>query len=310
VNRARWFRSAQAVHPLVILNAHAGTVAARRDEAGPAEVTEAFAARGLHPRVVVAEPGRLEGLVRDAVAQRPKVIFVGGGDGTINTAASHLVGTGIPLGVLPLGTLNHFARDLGLPADWRAAVRALADAVPHFVDVGEVNGRIFLNNCSVGLYAEAVRERELLRERHGLRKWWAMALGAWNAFTRLRRMRLSMETDAGAFSARTPFLLVSNNRYTGRVLDGSIRQRLDEGRLWLHTTRAHRRFTMVRLALQALRRRLDEVDHLEIHPVSTAQVTILNRLPAIAVDGELAALEWPLRFRIRPRALRVLAPTA
>jgi diacylglycerol kinase family enzyme len=298
----------QGVETFVILNPAAGAVAARGDELSPAAVTAAFAATGLRPRTLVSAPGQLETVLRDVVARRPAAIFVAGGDGTLNTAAGQLVDTGIPLGVLPAGTLNHFARDLGLPVDWRAAASALCRGAPRAIDVGEVNGRIFINNCSLGLYAEAVRRRDTLRRQHGWQKWRAMALASWTTLLNLRRLRLGVETSGGVTSCRTPFLLVSNNRYTGHVLNGAIRERLDEGRLWLHTTRAHRRFTMLRLALQALRRRLDEVDHLETRAVTTATITNEgHRAPPVAIDGELVPLDLPLRFRIRPLALQVLA---
>lgn len=290
----------------VILNEKAGTLAASQD-IGATEIDAEFARAGRPVRTLVAPAGGLAPALRAAIAERPPVVFVGGGDGTLSLAAGLLADTGIALGPLPLGTLNHFAKDLGVPTDWREAVAALAQAPVREVDVGEVNGRVFLNNCSLGVYAEAVRERDALRRRHGFGKWRAMTLASWKTFRRLRRMRLEIATREGATPLRTPILVMSNNRYSGHVLDGSVRARLDEGALWLHTTRLHQHFPLLRLVLQALRRRLDEVDHLETRSLTEATITTRSTVP-IAIDGELVPLEAPLRFRVRPRALRVLAP--
>src|SRR5690606_10208238 len=151
---------------------------------------------------------------RAIVAERPQALIVGGGDGSVSTAAQCLAGTGIALGVLPLGTLNHFARDLGLPLDWREAVEALAQAECRAIDVAEVNGRVFVNNCSIGAYAEAVRKRDALRSMHGTGKWWAMALATLAVFRRLRRIRIRVTAGGVARPLRTPFVVVSNNQYT------------------------------------------------------------------------------------------------
>jgi diacylglycerol kinase family enzyme len=294
---------------LLLLNDQAGTVAAGRNDSEPAAVAHAMARAGVDAELQVVPPGELAAQLRAAVARRPAALWVGGGDGTVSAAAGALAGTGIALGVVPLGTLNHFAKDLGLPADWREAVAALKDARSADVDLGEVNGRIFINNCSLGLYAEAVRRRNALRHHRAMGKWRAMAVASWEVFRRLRRMRLEVETAGRTTHLRTPLVVISNNRYTGHVLDGSIRARLDEGRLWLHTTRAHRHGDLLRLAWQALRRRLDDVDHLDTWPLTTATICAPTGTDIpIAADGELVTLRPPLVFRIRPRALHVLAP--
>jgi diacylglycerol kinase family enzyme len=204
--------------------------------------------------------------------------------------------------------LNHFARDLGLPLVWRDAIAALANGECRAVDVGEVNGRVFINNCSIGSYADAVRRRDALRRLHGIGKWWAMTLATITVFRRLRRLRVRIEANGRMQSLRAPFVVVSNNRYSGHVLDYSLRSRLDEGRLWIYTTRAYRHAAVLRLMWQSLLRKIDAVDALEMTAVTSATLDYdYGRLP-VAVDGELVDLRPPLRFRTRPAALRVLAP--
>jgi diacylglycerol kinase family enzyme len=297
------------MNALLILNDGAGSVNGEKDAVTSDAVLGAFSRAGISVAARVAPPKRLCETLQAAADERPDALFVGGGDGTISAAAGCLVDTNIALGVLPLGTFNHFARDLGLPVPWQDALAALAQARPRAVDVGEVNGRIFINNCSLGSYPDAVRERDALRRAHGAAKWLAMLLATIKVFRRLRRLRLRIETPQDTLALRTPFMFVGNNAYSGHVLEHSLRPRLDEGRLWIYTTRAHRRLTLLRLAWQSFIHRIDAADALESHSVSEATVTSASgRAIPIAADGELLDLQPPLRFRIRPRALRVLAP--
>jgi diacylglycerol kinase family enzyme len=292
---------------LVIYNAKAGT-APNNDPPTAESLREAFAAVGVAADIRAVAGSELKKALEQAVTERPDILYVGGGDGTISTAAGVLAGTSVVLGVLPLGTLNHFARDLHIPIGWRDAIAALVSAPVKKVDVAEVNGCVFINNCSLGSYAEAVRRRDALRREKGHGKWFAMLLASWSVFRQLRRLRLHIDTPGQSLTLRTPFVLVSNNRYTGRVLDSSLRPRLDEGRLWLYTTRAHRHAALLRLMWQSLTRRIDAADELEIHDVEEATVTSLRGTLPVATDGELAHVKPPLRFKIRPGALRVLSP--
>jgi diacylglycerol kinase family enzyme len=301
--------AAAAVKAVLILNDSAGSLNGEQDAVPPGELVGALRAEGVEAELRRVVPRQLCATVRAAVTQRPDAVFVGGGDGSISAAAGCLAGTGITLGVLPLGTLNHFARDLGLPGDWRQVVRALARGRIAEVDVGEVNGRVFINNCSLGSYAEAVRQRDALRAERGLGKWAAMTLATLAVFWRLRRLRLRVELAGQPIALRTPFVVVSNNRYSAHVLDYSLRPRLDAAELCLYATRARGRLPLLSLAWQTLRRHIDEVDGLDTHAFAEATITGLRPRPLpIAVDGELVDLPPPLRFRVRPRALRVLAP--
>jgi diacylglycerol kinase family enzyme len=297
------------MRPVLILNDGAGSLNGDRRAESPDAVRAVFVDAGADPEVRLTSPDRLIATLERARQDRPPAVFVGGGDGTISTAAGCLAGTGIPLGVVPLGTLNHFARDLGLPVDWREAAPALVRGQPRPVDVGEVNGRVFINNCSLGSYPEAVRQREAIRRVRGAGKGLAMLIASVAVFRRLRRLRLRIDKPDTTLALRTPFLLVGNNAYSGHVLDSNLRPRLDEGRLWLYTTRAHRRLALLRLAWQSLVRTIDDADGLETHPVS--EVTIHSesqRLIPLAVDGELVPPVHTLRLRARPGALRVIAP--
>ncbi|HTO04211.1 MAG TPA: diacylglycerol kinase family protein [Opitutus sp.] len=293
---------------IVIYNDQAGGPSNGSASPDPEALRAALATVGINADVHAVNGKQIQRFISDAVSRRPDVIFAGGGDGTVSAAAARLIDTGIPLGVLPMGTLNHFARDLGVPMGWQAAIDSLASAAVRAIDVAEVNGHIFINNCSLGSYAEAVRRRDALRKRKGLGKWRAMMVASWIVFKELRRLRLRIAIAGETLSLRTPFVLVSNNRYTGRVLASSLRPRLDEGRLWLYTTRAHRHGALIRLIWQTLTRRIDEADELEVHSLTEATITLAQGALAVAADGEVLDVQSPLHFRIRPAALQVLAP--
>ena len=294
----------------VILNQQAGAEVRANADFTPGQLSEAFSKVGLAAHVRVVPPEVLVDTVRTVVAERAEAIVVGGGDGTIGAAAGVMADTHIPLGILPLGTLNHFAKDLKIPADWRAAVTTISEQTIQAVDLAEVNGRIFINNCSLGAYPEAVRRREALRLLRGLKKWTAMAIASLQVMRRLRRLRVTIEHHGQTYARRTPFVLVANNRYSGNLFSRSLRERIDEGELWVYTTPVHRVFPLLRMILQSFAHRLEEASDLE----SWAAQEILLSTPhgplPVALDGEIVKVNEPLRFQIRPRALRVFVPGA
>jgi diacylglycerol kinase family enzyme len=155
----------------ILLNAGAGTLA-RLGQDGPARVRAAFEEAGVAADLKIVESRDLkdtiDGLAAGHEASGLDGIVVGGGDGTIGCAASRLAGTGVPLGILPLGTLNHFAKDLGLPLDIGAAAAVVAAGHVEAVDVAECNGHVFVNNSSIGVYPFLVEEREAERTRRVL----------------------------------------------------------------------------------------------------------------------------------------------
>jgi diacylglycerol kinase family enzyme len=296
------------MNPIVVFNDKSG--ADNSDSARPTEenLREAFAASGVSAEIFGASGDALGEALRAAIARKPERLFVGGGDGTQSAAAGLLAGTSIVLGVLPLGTLNHFARDLGIPQDWREAIPALVNAPVHTVDVAEVNGRVFINNCSLGSYADAVRRRDALQSEKGHGKWRAMLAASWAVFRESRRFRLQISMPDGSTTLRTPLVVVANNRYTGSLFSSSLRPRIDEGRLWLYTTRAHRRWELVKIVWHALTRKIETAPELEEHDFTEAQVTTSRETIPAAADGELIDVRAPFRFKIRPGALRVLVP--
>jgi diacylglycerol kinase family enzyme len=296
------------MNAILVFNEKGGSFLKQTDGLAPESLREAVEEAGLRVTMRSASGDHIENVLKESIAARPHVLLVGGGDGTVSAAAGLLVDTPMPLGVIPLGTLNHFSRDLGFPSDWRKAVAALGTAQIKQVDVAEVNGRVFINNCSVGSYAEAVRRRDALRREKGHGKWPAMIMASYTVFRELRRLRLNLEIAGSSESIRTPFLLVGNNQYTGQVLDASLRPRLDEGKLWLYTTRARTRLTMLRLVWQSLVNRIDAADELDVRSIREAVISTTRSSIPVAADGEIIDVRPPLRFRSRPKSLNVLMP--
>jgi diacylglycerol kinase family enzyme len=297
------------MNDLLILNEAAGFVTRDKGNRSPNALLEAFHSAGVSVELRLAPPRQLCEIINGAIARRPNTIYVGGGDGTISTAAGCLVDSDIALGVLPLGTLNHFAHDLGIPPNAPDAIAALVRGNRRAVDVGEVNGRIFINNCSIGSYADVVRKRDALRRERGAGKWRAMLLATFAVFRQLRRLRLRIESAEKTLALRTPFAVVANNRYSGHVLDSNLRPRLDEGRLWIYTTRAHRHAAVLYLMWQSLLRSIDRVEGLDSFATTEASITRESGSLPIAADGELLDLKPPFRFRCRPAALQIIAPS-
>lgn len=293
---------------LAIVNSGAGAVAA----AGGAlddVIAELGANHGLIIDVQLVDGGAVEAVatraLADARARTIDAIAVGGGDGTIRTVASVLADSEVPLAVLPLGTLNHFAKDVGIPGDLPAAVALIGEGDVRAVDAGEVNGRLFINNSSIGLYPYMVADRERRRAAEGISKWWAMILAALRVARRFPRRRLLVRTEGASRPYRTACLFVGNNEYDMNFLSLG-RKQLDRGKLSLYVTRPATALAFLWFALKAgLGLKLPELDRLEVE--SAEILTRTSRLP-VALDGEIETLAPPLRYRVRPRALRVIVP--
>jgi len=290
----------------VILNAGSGGC----DTAGGIDAMERkFRDRGVHAQVVRVESG--ERILREAasaVQAGAAAVVAGGGDGTVSAVASQLAGTGVPLGVLPLGTLNHFAKDIGIPLDVDAAVGVIAEGQAVQVDVGEVNGHVFINNSSLGLYPDIVLDREQQRRRLGRGKWTALLSACVRALQRYPVLSLHIDADGEGLARRSAFAFIGNNEYAMEGFDIGERRSLREGRLSLYVTQRTGRFGLLRLALRALLGRLLQASDFDALTVSRLRVDTGKSHLHVATDGEVSVMRTPLEYRIRPGALRVLLP--
>jgi diacylglycerol kinase family enzyme len=290
----------------VILNAQAGSC----DTAGGVDAMEQkFRDRGMQVQIVHLDSGeRIMREAASAVADGASAVIAGGGDGTVSAVASQLVGTPVPLGVLPLGTLNHFAKDLGIPLGLDEALDVVARGHVARVDVGEVNGRVFINNSSLGLYPDIVLDREQQRRRLGRGKWTALLSASLHALRRYPVLSLHIDADGEGMVRRSAFAFVGNNEYAMEGFNIGERPSLRTGRLCLYVTQRTGRFGLLRLALRALTGRLRQATDFDAFSVSHLRVDTAKRHLRVATDGEVTLMAAPLDYRIRPAALRVLAP--
>jgi len=289
----------------VIINNHSGL--SDKDEARRL-LTEILEAGGLDFEVSLAKNGaEVARLARQAVQDKWTVIVAGGGDGTVNTVASQVIGTDKILGILPLGTFNHFARDLKIPAELELAAQAFVSGRTINVDVGEVNSRIFLNNSSLGLYPTIVSEREK-KQRLGAGKWPAFVWAAVAALRRYPFLDVRLSADGKEFRRRTPFVFIGNNEYQMERLNIGVRECLDQGRLSLYITNRTSRWGLIRLACRALCGRLREDKDFLALCTKEARIQTRRKRLRVAFDGEVDVMETPLHYRVAPGALRVIVP--
>ena len=272
------------------------------------QLEEIFAGAGREARITVARGGdQLRKGIEEAVAGGCEILVAGGGDGTINTAASVLVDKQIPLGVLPLGTLNHFAKDLGIPLELDQAAQVVLGGVVCQVDAGEVNGRVFVNNSSLGVYPAIVRLRE--RYQASGRSKWVAAL--WASLVVPRRnpfMAVRIVADEQATVRRTPFVFVGNNEYKMAGLQAGSRESLVRRQLAVYVLNADRRTGLLRLGWQVLLKGVDQVKELDLIAVDSATIETRRPRLQVALDGEVVTMTSPLEYRVRPAALRVCVP--
>jgi YegS/Rv2252/BmrU family lipid kinase len=290
-----------------IINNRSGTAGNSRK----IHTDELFAKHGIKAQILEPrDSSSITTLARDAIQKNYDVIVAGGGDGTVNAVASALVGnSAIKFGILPMGTFNHFARGLGIPTDLEKAVEIIVAGQVKSVDVGEVNGRIFVNNSSLGLYPAMVRLREGL-QKSGHSKWLAVLLASLRIITRFRRLRLELHPATGAVLKRnTPMLFVGNNAYEASLTTLGTRASLDRGQLWVMMPTATSRWGLM-TSLFAILSGHEKVSDAFTFEATNLIVSSNRRVLKVAVDGEVLQLKTPLNYRTRPKSLQVIVPAA
>ncbi|MFC7051446.1 diacylglycerol/lipid kinase family protein [Hansschlegelia quercus] len=291
----------------LVLNASAGSLMGRPN-AGD-EIARKLSDAGME---VVAV---LEGNSSDIVARMRRArdlpidaLITAGGDGTIAAGAEALLGTGIALGPLPLGTMNLLPKDLKIPLDIDAAIAALAGGETAKIDVAEVNGHVFLCNSMLGTPARLAERRERSRLKMGFWGWWRLVAAGIKGLYRYPPVRLGLELGGATIVLRSKAVVIANNAYDEGFAQVLTRSRLDRGELVVYATRRLSVWPLIRLSVRmALGRWMHDPD-LETHTVGAVTVTSRRRLIRIMNDGETMLLKPPLAYRVLPLALTVLRP--
>jgi diacylglycerol kinase family enzyme len=256
----------------------------------------------------ITSPLEIPRAARAAREQNTAVVVAGGGDGTVSAVASALAGGETPLGILPLGTLNHFARDLRIPLDLDKAVATIVQGHIAKVDVGRVGDAIFVNNSSIGIYPSIVEVREQLRVQ-GYRKWTALVKATADVLRRENGVSIRLASDRARIIAQTPFLFVGNNEYQGEGLHLGARSRLDAGRLYAYFAPPVKTRDLPKLFAHAVLGYARQ-EH-ELESISAEEFWVDSPSAhemKVACDGELMIVRPPLHYRTWPGALSVITP--
>lgn len=294
-------------HILVLLNANAGTMLDRDAEQVRALIEKGLGGGGRKVEVRLLSGKQLGTAIKEAGSGPHDTIILGGGDGSVSLAVRTLHGSGKVLGILPLGTINLMARDIGMPLDLEQAVAALADAVPTRIDLATINGRLFHTISGIGFFSQMARARETARHWK-LWRFFAVAIAAVLALRRTGRFQLDVTIDGEKHNYDAFAALVTVNRFIG---PGWRRARLDEGLLEVHI--AEDRGALARLKAGADMMTDSWRDNPGIINLAGRDIVLARRnrdRSWVSTDGELARERMPLRYSIAPLSLDVLIPRA
>jgi diacylglycerol kinase family enzyme len=290
----------------VIVNARAGTAAGQAPIG--TELADLFRAAGRDAEIITLHNRESTIDAARTASAHASIVVAAGGDGTVSSVVAGVLESPAALGVLPLGTLNHFAKDLGIPLDLREAIAVVAAGHIRQVDVGRLNEHVFVNNSSIGIYPSIVGAREDLRRR-GHRKWPAMVMATLRVLRRHRGVTVSIDVDGERRTWRTPFVFVGNNEYSIDGIGLGARARLDEGRLFVYLAPRVRARHLPMLFVKSLLGRGRLPGGFEIMPATELWIDVSrNRRHRVAFDGEVTTMNSPLHFRACPKALPVVLP--
>lgn len=289
----------------VIVNAGSGSVSEGETES---LVTEAFAEYGIDANFHFAKSGGdIEEMAKCAAASGADIIVAGGGDGTISTVAGEAVRSNKILGVLPLGTLNNFSKDLQIPQTLADAVRVIAEGHTRQVDVGEVNEHLFINNSSIGLYPHIVRRREW-QQRLGRGKWTSAMWATLRMFRLSPFLKVRIMVGDRTFLRKTPFVFVGNNEYEMDLYKIGRRTEMDGGDLNVYFLHRGGRLGVISLLFRTVFGNVKQWKDFEAIKVGETVIQTRRKRLHVAFDGEVRVLESPLNYRIRKKALTVIVP--
>jgi diacylglycerol kinase family enzyme len=295
----------------VILNREAGALRAADPEKVRAQIEESFSAAGHEIVIAVCDGSRIGELIRGHIeAHDVDDIIVGGGDGTASSSAAQLVGTGIALGIIPLGTMNLFARSLRIPLKLDEALATLAQAEKKLIDVGRVRGQVFLHQVSFGLQPRLIKVREKMAYGSRLGKMLASCRAFVLALRQPPLLTLEIAFEGKSNIVQTPALVVSNNLYGDTHLP--FPDRLDEGVLGIYTCTSMEWAEIAKLAADVvLGNHWTDNPVVEMH--RAGEVTIRRayrsyRPLSVSIDGELARLTGDVKVEVVARSLKVLGP--
>jgi diacylglycerol kinase family enzyme len=274
----------------------------------PAGLRRLFQEAGVEAEIHFVPGARIVETARAALGSGVEALVAGGGDGTIRSVAGVLAGGEVPLGVLPVGTLNHFARDLGIPVELPAAARLIAEGPARALDLAEVNGEVFVNNSMLGFYPPVVGVRDRERREKARGKWLATLSALLKVLPRHPLLHIRVTAEGLAVDHQTRFVFVGNNEYEMSAFTYGARTRFDSGNLYLYIAKSRTRLGLVGLGLLSLFHDLKWTDRFDRICVPGFVIETRKKSVPVYLDGEVTVLATPLRYRNREHALRVIVP--
>lgn len=301
--------TAGALPVTVLMNAGSGS----QDKAAARQAIDAILRDGGRDTELrlARRPRDLLPLARQAAAERPGILAAAGGDGTLNAIASVALEQNLPLAVIPMGTFNYFARDLGIPLDVAGAARVIIEGAVRRVPVGTVNGRLFLNNASVGLYRRLIERREFDKQRFGRNRLVALFSGLLSLLRSHRTYRLDLEIDGQPLSLATLTVFFGRNALQMEQLGLDEALCVARGEMAVLALRDVGRLELLGLTLQAARGQLETATELRQYCARRVDMDWpegRSRRIRVALDGELVDCSLPLRVESVPDALQMLVP--
>jgi YegS/Rv2252/BmrU family lipid kinase len=288
---------------LVVYNSRSGNAALLDD------VKKAFARHGVEPTYIQLTAKNFTSTVRGMRDRRGATVVAVGGDGTINAVANELQGSSCKLGIIPAGTLNHFAKALRVPASATRAVANIMTGEYAQMTLSTVNDRAFINNSSIGFYPQSLRVRDQYGKHIG--KWPAAALGVIKTILRPHHYRVQLVIDGKQQTIRTPFVFIGNNPYKRTPPDFGERATLTSGQLGVYVVKATSVWGLLRMLAHALFTKKRHTDDFSYYATDTCTIrTRHHHTMRVACDGEVLRLQTPLHYRAHPNSLRVIVQSA
>jgi len=247
-------------------------------------------------------------LLRHRQAENVGVVVAAGGDGTLNAVASKLMGTDIPMGILPLGTFNYVARVLNIPLDLLDAAKAIGEGQPRSVHVAQLNQHIYLNNASLGLYPLFIQKREQFNKHFGRFPLHAYT-SALDVLIRDRKeLKLEVEVDGQRYPVKTPLIFFGNNQLQLAEMKLRIAEAAEAGKVAGVVVAKSDKRTLFKTLWQMIKGNLDQAS--DVYSFAADEVIVhskRNKL-TVAVDGEIVTMTPPLKITVRKHALNIMVP--
>jgi len=291
----------------LVLNRNAGTLRGRDPDEVLRALVEILRAHGhtVKPEIHSGQDA-VAAILRICAAKSCDAVVVGGGDGTVSAAAAAAAKSGVALGILPLGTMNLFARSLGMPLDLTGAAEALATSRMEKVDIGVVNGRTFIHHVTLGLHPRLIRVRERLHYASRLGKLRGSIQAWWIVLRHPPRVAVRMTIDGRSVERRTAAILITNNPLGEGHLPYA--DDLRQGALGVYVATSRRWGDLLQLTARMILGGVYATPLLENWTAREVEIRLRTNSVSASVDGEITPLESPLRCSVREGGLTVLRP--